>query len=212
MPKGQVLPASYFFEFSAASFTSPRLGYGAVHLISIALNLNHARARHIEASGKGEGAAVMKFLGGRGVAAIAVLSLGAAMLAGCSPVIKNHGYAPVEEQVASIRAGTDTRGSVRRKIGRPGGTGVFRDDGWYYVSTQIEHYTYNEPTVLDRRVVAILFDANDVVASVNQYGMDDGKVIDLETNTTPTYGRQLTIVEQLFSNIGAIPLDVFETE
>ncbi|MEM6664357.1 MAG: hypothetical protein AAF666_19520, partial [Pseudomonadota bacterium] len=43
-------------------------------------------------------------------------------------------------------------------------------------------------------------------------GMDNGKVIDLETDTTPTYGRQLTIVEQLFSNIGAIPLDVFETE
>ena len=142
------------------------------------------------------------------VASVAV----AALLAGCSPVIKNHGYVPVEEDVASIQIGVDTRGSVRRKIVRPGGTGVFRDDGWYYVATQIEHYTYNDPVVLDRRVVAVLFDQNDLVVSVNQYGMDNGKVIDLETDTTPTYGRQLTIVEQLFSNIGAIPLDVFETE
>lgn len=136
----------------------------------------------------------------------------AAALTACAPVIKNHGYAPVSDEVAEIQVGLDTRGSVRRKIGRPGGTGVFTNDGWFYVQSQVEHYTYNEPRVIDRRVVAILFDANDIVASVKQYGMEDGKVIDLETRTTPTYGRELTILEQVLGNISTVPADVFTSE
>ncbi|MEO1490790.1 MAG: outer membrane protein assembly factor BamE [Pseudomonadota bacterium] len=126
------------------------------------------------------------------------------MLASCAADVRNHGYAPVAEELEQIRVGQDTRGSVRRKVGRPVSAGIFTDEGWYYVSTQIEHYTYNEPKVIDRRVVAITFDAEDRVASVNEYGLEDGKIVDLETNTTPTYGRQLTILEQAFSNVGGV--------
>ena len=80
------------------------------------------------------------------------------------------------------------------------------------VATKVEHYTYNEPKVIDRRVVAVLFGKDDVVTSVKQYGLKDGKVVDLESKTTPTYGRELTILEQLLGNIGAIPTDVFTSE
>lgn len=125
-------------------------------------------------------------------------------MAACSPVMQNHGYAPDQELVAEIKAGEDTRGSVRRKIGRPGTTGVFSDTGWYYISTQVKHYMYNEPEVISRRVVAVEFDQNDVVASVNTYGIEDGRIIDLQTRTTPTHGRQLTILQQILGNIGKI--------
>lgn len=131
-------------------------------------------------------------------------------MAACSPTIRNHGYAPVAEEIATIRAGQDTRGSVRRKIGRPGGAGIFTDDGWYYVSTQIEHFAYNEPRVVERRVVAIVFDQQDIVASINEFGLEEGRIVDLETRTTPTYGRQLTILEQAFGNIGTLGDSLFD--
>ena len=134
----------------------------------------------------------------------------AAALSACSPVIKSHGYTPLEEDLARIQIGQDTRGSVRRKIGRPGTMGIFTDEGWYYVSSKVEHLTYHEPTVIERNVIAVVFDDQDVVASVNRYALEDGRVIDLETNTTPTYGRQLTILEQAFGNIGAITGSIFE--
>ena len=145
-----------------------------------------------------------------GLCATAVLV--AISLAGCEAVYRVHGYTPVEEDLNQIRVGQDTRGSVRRKIGRPGGNGIFTNEGWYYVSTEVEHYTYHAPKVIDRQVVAILFDQNDVVASVNRYGLEDGKVIDLETRTTPTYGRRLTILEQAFGNIGVLGEELFGTE
>lgn len=136
-------------------------------------------------------------------AAIVVLAamLGGAMSA-CSPVIENHGYAPDESLLADIAVGQDTRGSVRRKIGRPSSSGVFSDTGWYYVATTVKKYMYHAPKVTDRRVVAIEFDQNDLVASMNVYGLEDGRVIDLQTRTTPTHGRKLTILQQLLGNLG----------
>ncbi len=144
-----------------------------------------------------EGSPVMKRVVGLVLAAM----IGSG-LSGCAPRVKNHGYAPDDELLTEIAAGRDTRGSVRRKIGRPSTTGVFTETGWYYVATTVEHYLYNEPAVSDRRVVAVQFGANDVVSGVNVYGLEDGRIIDLQTRTTPTHGRQLTILQQILGNLG----------
>jgi len=130
-------------------------------------------------------------------------------LSGCAAEVKNHGYAPDDALLAEITAGTDTRGSVRRKIGRPSTTGVFTESGWYYVATTVEHYLYYQPKVTDRRVVAVQFDADDVVAAVNVYGLGDGRIIDLQTRTTPTHGRELTILQQLLGNLGSLSGEQF---
>ncbi len=140
----------------------------------------------------------------RSFAFAGVVACAAVLAAGCSPVVRNHGYAPQPEELADLRVGLDTRASVQSKIGRPAGSGIFTDDGWYYVSSKVEHLTYHAPEVVDRRVVAVMFDANDVVAAVTEYGLEDGRIVDLESKTTPTYGRQLTILEQAFGNIGVI--------
>ncbi|MGR3715726.1 MAG: outer membrane protein assembly factor BamE [Thermohalobaculum sp.] len=130
-------------------------------------------------------------------------------LSGCAAEVKNHGYAPDDALLAEITAGTDTRGSVRRKIGRPSTTGVFTESGWYYVATTVEHYMYYQPKVTDRRVVAVQFDADDVVAAVNVYGLEDGRIIDLQIRTTPTHGRELTILQQILGNIGSLSGEQF---
>ena len=130
--------------------------------------------------------------------------MGGGQATGCAPIIQTHGYAPDDTVVAEIGVGQDTRGSVRRKIGRPSSTGVFDESGWYYVSTTIEEYLYHGPKVIDRRVVVIEFGDNDVVTAVNSYGLEDGRIIDLQTRTTPTHGRKLTILQQLLGNLGRI--------
>lgn len=133
------------------------------------------------------------------VACIAVL-----LVPACSPVVQTHGYAPPEERIAQIVEGVDTRGSVRRKIGRPGATGAFTEDGWYYVSTTISRKAFFAPEVVDRRIVAVSFDERDRVTAVDRFGLEDGRFVDLETRTTPTFGRQLTILQQVLGNIGNI--------
>lgn len=146
----------------------------------------------------------------KGVRAIGWMAVGLA-LAGCAPVMETHGYTPIPEALARIEVGLDTRSSVQSKIGRPASTGTFDNSGWYYVSSVVEHYTFYEPKIVERTVVAVTFDDADVVTDVVSFGLDGGRVIDLETRTTPTYGRQLTIVEQIVSNLGAVTgSDLFE--
>lgn len=126
----------------------------------------------------------------------------AAALAACSPIVDNHGYAPPVERLAEIEAGVDSPQTVVRKIGRPGLGGVIRQDAWYYVSKTVETWAWQAPKEIDRRVVAIRFGGDGLVASVDQFGVEDGRVINLVTRTTPTYGREMTILQQLFGNVG----------
>lgn len=145
-----------------------------------------------------------RVLGSKRAAGLFLAAALAVVLAGCEPTLRNHGYAPDDEILSTVTVGQDTRDSVQRKIGRPSATGVFTDTGWYYVASTVKHYMYHEPKVVDRRVVAVEFDENEVVADVGVYGMEDGRVIDLQTRTTPTHGRKLTVVQQILGNFGRI--------
>jgi outer membrane protein assembly factor BamE (lipoprotein component of BamABCDE complex) len=135
----------------------------------------------------------------------AILAGAAALaLAACSPVVEHHGYAPSPEQLAQVEPGADTAASVASKIGRPSTGGVIRDDSWYYISSRVETLAYNAPEVTDRRVVAVSFDDAGLVNGVESFGLEEGRAVTLVTRTTPTFGRELTVLQQIFGNIGNI--------
>jgi outer membrane protein assembly factor BamE (lipoprotein component of BamABCDE complex) len=127
-----------------------------------------------------------------------------AVASGCSPVVSTHGTPMVRLEAAEITPGVDTRGSVRRALGQPITTSLVDGETWFYVSTVMEKETYHAPRVVDRKVLAVRFDALGVVTEANRYGLEDGQVVALRTETTPTYGRELTVAQQLFSNIGRV--------
>lgn len=123
-------------------------------------------------------------------------------LAGCEPIVTNHGYAPPSDRLALVEVGVDGPETVQRKIGRPSTSGVIRGNVWYYVGSRFETMAWSAPEEVERRVIAIAFGGDGLVASVDQYGMEDGRIINLVTRTTPTYGREMTILQQLFGNLG----------
>ena len=58
-----------------------------------------------------------------------------------------------------------------------------------------------------RRIVAIEFDDGGTVSNVEEYDLADGRNVNLVGRETPTRGRELTILEQLFGNIGRLPTE-----
>ncbi|MFT6887948.1 MAG: outer membrane protein assembly factor BamE (lipoprotein component of BamABCDE complex) [Paracoccaceae bacterium] len=132
-------------------------------------------------------------------AALALLAV-----AGCAPIISTHGYAPTEDRLSEVEPGVDGAEAVMRKIGRPSTAGVIRSDAWYYVASTFETEAWHAPEAVDRRVVAVRFGPDGLVASVERFGLEDGKIISLATRVTPTYGREMTIVQQIFGNLGNI--------
>lgn len=124
------------------------------------------------------------------------------LLAACEPTYTSHGFAPQLAELDTIRAGEDTRGSVMRKLGRPSTVSSFDADAWFYDASRVETYAFYEPKVIERKVVAVSFDDAGLVTNVASYGLEDGRIIDLVTRRTPTYGRELTVLQQIFGNLG----------
>jgi outer membrane protein assembly factor BamE (lipoprotein component of BamABCDE complex) len=123
-------------------------------------------------------------------------------LAGCAPRVTSHGIPATRIEQAQITPGVDTRGSVERQLGRPSSTSIADNEQWFYVSTVMESETYKARRVVDRRVFVISFDEVGLVSDFEELGVDDGVAVALRTETTPTYGREMTFAQQMFSNIG----------
>lgn len=133
------------------------------------------------------------------------LALAIASAAGCRATRDFHGYVPDQALPTDVEPTVDTRSTVLARLGSPSTTSVFDDNLWVYMSSTRENKAFYYPKVVSREIVAIQFDENDVVSDVLTYDLEDGRVIDYASRVTPTRGRELSILEQLFGSIGNIP-------
>jgi outer membrane protein assembly factor BamE (lipoprotein component of BamABCDE complex) len=135
--------------------------------------------------------------------AILALALLGAALSACSPNIAHRGYLAKPGTFDQIREGM-AKSEVLALLGSPSTTASvnIQGDSFYYISSTTEQKAFFNAKEIDRQVIAIRFDPNDQVDSFGQYGLEDGKVVDINTRKTPTKGRELTILQQVFGNIG----------
>ena len=133
-----------------------------------------------------------------------MIAAGAALmvLSACAATYTNHGYVPSEVELENILVGADTRGTVEEIIGKPSSTGVLSDGAWYYMSSRVKYYTYNKPEIIERTILAVSFDKNDVVSNIERFGLEDGRVITLTRRTTDASVRGTTFFRQLIANFG----------
>lgn len=134
--------------------------------------------------------------------------LGVGLLAsGCVPQIDVHGYVPIAEDVASIAVG-DTQETVLARLGEPTTRGLEGTNGWYYISSKVRRVAFFAPRELERQIVAITYNG-DRVAMIERFGLEDGRLIDLNRNETVTDGRKLSFFEQLLGNVGNFSAESF---
>jgi outer membrane protein assembly factor BamE (lipoprotein component of BamABCDE complex) len=128
-------------------------------------------------------------------------------VAGCASRVTTHGTPMTRMEMAEITPGVDTRGSVRRQLGQPVTTSLIGGETWFYVSTVMEQVAYRAAVIVDRQVIAVSFDETGLVTAAERFALDDGVLVALRTETTPTFGRELTIAQQLLGNIGRVSDD-----
>ncbi len=120
--------------------------------------------------------------------------------AGCNATqVLTHGSVISQDQIDLIPIGS-SRDQVLLAMGSPSTTGSFDNEVFYYMAQKKQKtFAYQKAKVVDQRVVAVYFDAENVVARVADYGLKDGKVFDFVSRTTPTGGRDLTFLGQIFA-------------
>ena len=130
-----------------------------------------------------------------------------ALLVACSATFRNHGYVPTAQQLENVLVGVDTRGTVSDIVGRPSSTGVLQDGGWYYISSRVRHYAFRQPEVIERELLAISFDEQDVVSNIEHFGLQDGRVITFSRRVTSSGVKGPGFFAQILGNIGNFGLE-----
>ena len=130
--------------------------------------------------------------------------MGAAMLAGCTSIRDHQGYILDDSLVTGIQPGVDNRESVAGTLGRPTFVGQFDDRDWYYVSRETRQFAFNNPRPRQNDVIHVRFDEAGNVVSVERTGLELVANINPSNEETPTLGRERSLLEELFGNIGAV--------
>ena len=125
-------------------------------------------------------------------------------MAACSPVFRNHGYVPSEEELALVEVGVDTRETVGEKIGRPTTSGLLNDVGWFYVQSRYKHFGPRAPQEVERQVLAVTFTESGTVENIARYGLEDGKVVQISRRVTESNVKGLSFIQQILGSFGRL--------
>ena len=129
---------------------------------------------------------------------------------GCSKVIEQNGVSPNEERLNDLKIGKITKLQVKKLIGDP----IFvdsnnNDETWIYFSQKIEKIAFFKPELISRKVILLSFN-NKILSKVETFSQEDSKIINLNTKKVVSGGRKLTVLQQIFGNIGNFSSENYE--
>jgi outer membrane protein assembly factor BamE (lipoprotein component of BamABCDE complex) len=146
-----------------------------------------------------------EFIRGRKAAGsrFVLLALAAALvLGGCFTQVQHRGYVLPDGALEQIPLGA-TQEQVLIVLGTPSTVATVSGEVFYYISQRTERAAQFLPDrVADQRVVAIYFDRSRRVERLANYGLQDGRVFDYVTRTTPAGGQDYNYLTYLFKIVG----------
>lgn len=134
---------------------------------------------------------------GLAIALVIALSISA-----CASRVAVRGNLPHDKQLSKIKIGEQNRNEVAEILGTPSTLGTFDDKVWYYISRKTEKVAFLRETIVDQQVIAVYFDERGTIEALHRYNKDDLREIGMVDRTTPTAGREISILDQLIGNLG----------
>jgi outer membrane protein assembly factor BamE (lipoprotein component of BamABCDE complex) len=135
----------------------------------------------------------------RSIRAAAAIALLCATLGGCltgEQFQKGYILPPGALEQIPIGASQD---QVLIVMGTPSTVATLNGEVFYYISQRSERpVAFMNQKVVDQRVIAIYFDKNRQVQRLANYGLQDGRIFDFISRTTPTSGQEMSYLTPLF--------------
>lgn len=132
------------------------------------------------------------------------MALASLMLAGCITQQAHKGVVIDQQLVGALQPGVDNKASVEKLLGRPTYVGEFTPNDWYYVSRDTRQVAFRNPRVYKQTVLHVQFDQAGNVVSKTESGKQLVLGLDPSSRRTPTLGREKSLFEELFGNIGSV--------
>ncbi|MGD9838985.1 MAG: outer membrane protein assembly factor BamE [Afipia sp.] len=120
------------------------------------------------------------------------------MLAACTGEQFQKGYILPQGALEQIPIGA-SQDQVLIVMGTPSTVATLSGEVFYYISQRSERkVAFMQQQVVDQRVIAIYFDKNRTVTRIANYGLQDGKIFDFISRTTPTSGQEMSYLTPIF--------------
>lgn len=132
-----------------------------------------------------------------------VLALGA-LASGCTSIRDHRGYIIDQTLVDSVQPGIDNRDSVEKTLGRPTFASQFGAKDWYYISQTVKTPPFRKPQTSEQTVLRVSFDQAGNVTAIDRRGMEQVARLSPNGDKTETLGRDRSLLEDLFGNIGSV--------
>src|SRR5436305_2260438 len=130
--------------------------------------------------------------------AFAAVALVCAALGGCTGEQFQKGYIIPPGALEQIPIGA-SQDQVLIVMGTPSTVATLNGEVFYYISQRSERpVAFMNQKVVDQRVIAIYFDKTRRVQRLANYGLQDGRIFDFVSRTTPTSGQELSYLTPLF--------------
>jgi outer membrane protein assembly factor BamE (lipoprotein component of BamABCDE complex) len=123
-------------------------------------------------------------------------------LCACTPIVAKRGNTPEESQLKQIVVGTTTREEAAKILGTPTETSTFDDKVWYYIGRRTEQEAFLDPVLVEETIIRVEFTPDGKVASITKGGSEFAQNIDPVSRKTPTYGKDISVMQQLLGNLG----------
>ncbi len=130
--------------------------------------------------------------------ALATMALLCTVLGACTGEQFQKGYILPPGALEQIPIGA-SQDQVLIVMGTPSTVATLSGEVFYYISQRSERkVAFMQQDVIDQRVIAIYFDKNRTVTRIANYGLQDGKIFDFISRTTPTSGQEMSYLTPLF--------------
>ena len=95
-----------------------------------------------------------------------------------------------------------TQEQVLIVLGTPSTVATVSGEAFYYISqTSQRAFAFMPYDVKDQRVIAVYFDQDRRVKRLANYGLKDGKIFDFVSQTTPTGGKDVEYLRNVFKSL-----------
>ncbi len=121
--------------------------------------------------------------------------------------VLNQGYIVDEQTIQLVPVGS-SREQVLTALGTPSTKATFDNEVFYYISQKrVRPVAFLNPRIVDQRVLAIYFGPDDTVTQIANYGLQNGRLFDFISRTTPTGGKDVSFLGQILQP-GGTPASV----
>jgi outer membrane protein assembly factor BamE (lipoprotein component of BamABCDE complex) len=115
----------------------------------------------------------------------------------------HRGYLVDQRAVSQVRKGMSAD-QVLQTLGTPSTVSTVGNRNWYYISQKSRRtLQFMGEQVVDQQVTAVYFDSSLRVERVALYGLQDGRVFDFISRTTPAGSEESSFLGQIFRGVNS---------